>query len=204
MGMPPTPKTVGEAKISLQRFIEKAQVLRASTFYEQVYIDDHGTTMEFSSAGLSVEKRGATEDATLAVAATMRFFVQSQDGISFEQMGSLYQRLPITAYAKEQAIRACAHVDDFFSSRAQFTKQDEMWSNKRVFDLFMYGHLVHTNDSHYPVYEEVVKDSPFRAMLETFFEEIVAKLMNDIFWLRNAHKRMFVELESIPDTTVLS
>lgn len=189
--------------MSLQLFIEKAQVLRESTFYEQVYIDDHGMTMNFSSAGLSVEKRGATEDATLAVAATIRFFVQSQDGISFKQMGSLYQRLPITSYAKEQASRACAHVGDFFSYRAQVTKQDEEWTNEGVFDLFMYGHLVHTNDSHYPVYKAVVRDSPFRAMLETFFEEIIAKLMNDIFWLRDANKRMLVQLESIPDTTVL-
>lgn len=189
--------------MALRLFIEKAQVLRESTFVKQVFIEDHGMTMNFSPEGLSVEKRGATEEATLAVAATIRFFVQLQDGISFKQMGSLYKRLPITPYAKEQATFACAHVDQFFSSRAQFTKQDDLWTNERVFDLFMYGHLVHTNYSHYPVYEGGVKDSPFRAMLETFFEEIVAKLINDILWLRNANNRMLLELESVPDTTVL-
>src|SRR5438552_9626672 len=44
---------------------------------------------------LTIEKRGADEEAILALATTMRFFVQETDGISLRQIAEIYESLPV-------------------------------------------------------------------------------------------------------------
>ena len=105
------PTTIGEAVQKLKLFNEKVLTLRRRNFIPQVFGTDHGITLRFSpDKPLTIEKHGADEEALHAVIPTLRLFVQPGDGISFDQIAALYQRLPVEDRAKQSAPERCGHT----------------------------------------------------------------------------------------------
>ena len=201
------PFTVLEAKQRLRLFNEKADTLRRGNFKAKVFIEDHGFTMTFGTKKPTAgEKRGADEDSTLALVATLRFFVQPRDGISFKQMAELYEILPVPDEDKGHVKTAHDDVEAFLDSLVSgvgLVIDGEKLTNRNLFETFMYGWLAHANTDKRSHYEQWVKDSPLRFMMETIFEEIVAVLLNVIFWFPPTNERAIQRLESTEDSAIL-
>jgi hypothetical protein len=201
------PLTVLEAKHRLRLFNDKAAILRRGNFTGKVFVENHGFTLTFgTNQPTAFEKIGADEDSTLALVTTLRFFVQPRDGISFKQMAELYQLLPVSDEDKENAKKANDDVEGFLDSLISsfnLVIDGEKLTNGRLFDIFMYGGHAHANEAKRPQYERWVKDSPFRPMMETIFEEIIANLLKVIFWFPPTNERAIQRLELHEDSMIL-
>ena len=76
-----------------------------------------GFTINFEAdMPLNVEKRGPDEDAVLALVTSLRFFVQPRDGISLEQIASLYDSLPVEERARESARSTVESLRNYLDS----------------------------------------------------------------------------------------
>jgi hypothetical protein len=129
----PTPSpSRSEAAQKLKLFNAKIETMRRGTFIPKVFHEDHGVTMNFSTESpVTVEKRGADEEATLALALTLRFFVQERDGISLEQVARIYDSLPVPDQYQESARKTFEGIEAYMDSPAGFNFNGETVSNRR-------------------------------------------------------------------------
>jgi hypothetical protein len=201
------PLTVGEAKRCLRLYNGKVEELRTLSFREKVFTPDHGITMNFNFEAhepVKFEKRGATFEATLAVVNLLRLFVQDRDKISLWQLANLYERLPVPVEDSAAVKRAVDSVNDFLGqaiSGIAIRHNNETITNRRLFELMMYGHFAHVNANKRAEFEKYIK--PALPLYETLFEQITATLLNVIWSMPETNKRAIQVLETLPDSQPL-
>ena len=141
------------------------------------------------------------------MAATLRFFVQPRDSVSFDQIADLYRYLPVSAEEREHVTQAAATLSSFLEEIPDiaFVIEKEKLSNRRLFDIFMHGSLVHANPDRQPQYKNWIESSPpfVRVMYETCFEEIVAELIRAAGWFHGVNERALEKLQSMDDSIEL-
>jgi hypothetical protein len=180
----------------LKLFNEKIETVRKGRFVPQVFRPDHGVTMNFATEKpLTVVKRGADEDAILALAMTLRFFVQERDGISLWQIAEIYESLPLEEMEKKSARSAVDSLDKYLDTPCGFVVNGEAMTNRRLFEVFMYGGLAHANSDKRLEYETWTK-SPAAGMMEFYFEGIVADMLQVIWSFRRMNERTIQMLQS--------
>ncbi len=162
---------------------------------QQVFIKNHGFTVNMTEqSGTTIEKRGADTEATLALVTTLRFFVQERDGISFVQMGKLYEALPVSDQDKEQVRQGVAAIEGYMDRPMILSLGDERLTNRKLFELFMYGSLAHAHPDKAAMFEKWIGQPPFRPIAEAMFERIVAELIKCADWLYGVNERALQQL----------
>jgi hypothetical protein len=180
----------------LKLFNEKIETVRRGRFVPQVFRPDHGLTLNFATEKrLTVEKRGADEDATLALATTLRFFVQERDGISLGQIADIYESLPVEDMARKSARSAVDGLDKYLDTPLEFRLNDETITRRRLFEVLMYGGLAHANADKRVEYEQWTK-GPVAGIMNFFFEDIVAHMLQVIVSFQNMNERTIRMLQS--------
>jgi hypothetical protein len=201
------PITVLEAKRRLQLYNEKVDEIRALSFREKVFTEDHGITMQFNfetKEPVKFEKRGSTREATLALVSLLRLFLQPRDKISLWEIANLYECLPLPAEDSRAVRRVVADVDAYLdepTSGIALVFNNEKITNRKFFKLMMYGDLVHVNAKKRAEYEKFIK--PGLPLYETLFEQMVAKLLNVIWSFPEINKRAIRVLEAMPASQLL-
>lgn len=180
----------------LKLFNDKIETVRRGRFVPQVFRPDHGVTLKFvTEKPVTVQKRGADEDAILALAATLRFFVQERDGISLWQIADIYEGLPVEEMNKESALSAVDSVDKYLDTPFPFRIDRKAITKRHVFEVFMYGSLAHANDDKRLEYEKWTK-GPVADMMEFYFETIVADMLQVIVSFQGMNERTIQALQS--------
>jgi hypothetical protein len=199
--------TVLEAKRRLQLYNEKVEEIRALSFREKVFIENHGITMHFNfetQEPVKFEKRGSTREATLALVSLLRLFLQPRDKISLWEIADLYERLPVPAEDSTAVRRVVDGVDAYLdepTSGIALVFNSEKITNRKFFELMMYGDLAHVNVEKRAEYEKFIK--PGLPFYETLFEQMVARLLNVIWSFPETNKRSINALEALPDSQIL-
>lgn len=179
----------------LKLFNEKIETVKRGRFVPQVFRPDHGITMHFDSEKpLLIEKRGADEEAILALATTLRFFVQERDGISLRQVADIYGNLPVEDLAKQSARSAVDSVEQYLDTALPVVFNNEAITNRRLFEVFMYGGIAHANEDKRAEYETWAR-GPAGAMMQMYFEEIVARLLQVIVSFQMMNERTIQALQ---------
>lgn len=203
--MSASPVTVLEARRRLRLFNEKAQTIINGRFKDMVFREDHGFTLNFTPEGPKGAKRGADHEATLAVAVTLRFFVQVRDQISFGQIAKLYELLPVSDRDKRNVRLAAATIGAFWKSPPETVAliiANETITNERLFEIYMYGSLVHANPDKAAFFDEWI-DTPYRVTTDIIFERIVVYLIRAADWFHHVNERALACLESMDDSLEL-
>lgn len=203
----PEPITVLEAKRRLRLYNEKVDEIRALSFRERVFIENHGITMHFNfetQEPAKFEKRGSTREATLALVSLLRLFLQPRDKISLWEIADLYDRLPVPVEDSTAVRRVVDGVDAYLdepTSGIALVFNTEKITNRKFFELMMYGDLAHVNPEKREEYEKFIK--PGLPFYETLFEQMVATLLNVIWSFPETNKRAIRALEALPDSQIL-
>jgi hypothetical protein len=191
------PKTVGEAVQRLKLFNERLRTLRGRKFIPMM--KEAGFTWTFSQDEAAYETRGPDEEARLAVVSTLRMFVQPRDGISIPQIADLYLSLPVELdpKAKESAQSAANSLQEYFAKPTGITIYDDVLTNGRLFEVFMYGDLAHSNEDKRAGYEKWMQHPAAAPVLPVFFDEIVGELLRVILSFHAMNERTIRYLETL-------
>jgi hypothetical protein len=181
----------------LRLFNEKADKLRRSGFVEQVFRPDQGFTISFGDGEpLIVERRGADEQSTDALALTLRFFLNGRDGISLEQMRDLYEYLPLTDDEKIMVRQAFMDHRTMLHEPLGVNFLGSQLTRWMIVETVLYGDLAHANDDKRPALEDWRKAAPFNVLVKSYFEDAVAEVLNLVFGLRQFNDLIIKRLES--------
>lgn len=193
IGAPPYTREIAKLKL----FNEKADLLRRSRFVSQVFRPDHGFTVHFHYDRPSeTERRGADEEATLALATTFRFFVHKSDGIELGQVAELYEALPVPDIDKQRARHAVESVRKFLSSPCEFRINGKTILRRRLLFVFLYGGLSHANEDKRKEYERWMR-SDLAPIMQSLFEETVAAVLRVIVSFQGMNTRTIELLGSL-------
>jgi hypothetical protein len=188
----------------LRLFNEKIEVLRQGRFVPQVFQPDHRVSLHFGhDRPLTTEKCGADQEAVLALATTLRFFVQERDGVNLDQIAGLYESLPVEDRAKTSARVAADGLKRYLDSPSGMGLDGENLTNRRIFEVFMYGGIAHANDDKRPEYEKWIR-SPIAQVLQWHFEDIAAHLVQIIVSFYEMNQRTIAFIESTAKASSLS
>ncbi len=183
----------------LRLFNEKADKLRRSSFVAQIFANETGVTISWSvDQPLSVERVGASEEATDAFALTLRFFLQEGDGIKLEGMIDVYSRSPLPVDRTEQLKRSFEHYRNWRDTPIGFNFRGVELTKWKVIDTVLYGDLAHANRKKHPLIEEWRQSKSVDQLINHFFEEAVADLAQFIFFCRSVNEEILQSLE--PET----
>jgi hypothetical protein len=205
MGKKTVVMTVGEALQKLRLFNAKAEKLYRCSFIQKVFRKDHGVTVSFGiDQPIRVEKRGSDEEATDAAVLTLRFFLQPRDGIAYEQIRDLYAILPVPEEDKLTVNRWCDELKSFLDEPTALVLHGETPSNGRFLDIFLYGNLSHANEDKRQLYDQWMNTPMDNKIMEFYFEDIAAGVVNFIFAVTSLNTKTIGTLEAIPADSVLA
>lgn len=195
--IPNDPLSTEAAIRKLRLFNEKADKLRRSGFVEQVFRPDQGFTISFrEDKPIVVERRGADEQSTDALALTIRFFLNGRDGISLQQMKNLYETLSLSDDEKSMVQRAFVEHEEMLHEPLGVNFMGSQLTRWMVVETVLYGDLAHANDDKRPAMDEWRKAAPFNVLIESYFEDAVAEILYFVFGLRQFNDTIIKRLEA--------
>jgi hypothetical protein len=174
------------------RLNEKAQELRGYSFIGKAFHKDAGVTVDFDFEHQTAETKrvGADHEARAAMCSVLRFFVQPRDGIELHEIAELYQSLPVADEYNHWVSENLNELDKFLSRvtvPAMSLNNGPPLTFGRIFEIFMYGNLVHANakphDDKRSVFELWRENRVVYPILENFFEYTAGETIKYILWL---------------------
>jgi hypothetical protein len=97
--------------------------------------------------------------------------------------------------AKKSARSAVENVDKYLDGGLGFALNGEVTTNRRLFEVVMYGGLAHANDDKRIEYDRWMK-GPAAKFMQFFFEDIVAHMLQVIVSFQSMNERTIQMLES--------
>ena len=190
--------SVTEAIERLRLFNEKAAKLSRLSFADKAFAENAGATLHYDSElkRARLEKRGADEESTDALALTLRLFLQPRDGIQFEQIERLYQQMALPEEDKYWVTENLKDLNAFLASAGtpEIRVDGERITHRIVLETFLYGNLAHANEDKRKRLV-IWKSLPVGLLLESTFEYIVGEVMRFIFWLARMNVEAIQVLE---------
>ena len=131
----------------------------------------------------------------LALATTLRFFVQDRDGISLEQIARLYQVLPVQERAKDSARHAVESLIRFLNAPTQLACNGQPITDRTIFEVFMYGSIAHANKDKKTIYDAWMQMPAVAGLVVFMFEGIIARMIRVILSFRAMNERTIQVLQ---------
>jgi hypothetical protein len=191
----PKAVAVAEGLKLLRLFNEKAERLRRTRFVQMTSGERVGVRVSFhADKPLTVEKRGADEEATAALVLTLRFFLQPRDRIQLEQIERLYHALPLPDDLTGRVTRGLKRLNTAIDRATPIAFNGQPITGRMLLDTFMYGNHAHANDDKRAIYEDW-RSGPQGLVLESYFEWVVGEVLRYVFWLERVNKKAIELLE---------
>jgi hypothetical protein len=198
-----TASSIGEAIQTLRLFNDKAEKLHRCSFIQKVFRKDHSVTIKFGmDQPIEVEKVGSDEEATAALALTLRFFLQQRDGIRYDQIRDLYDVMPVPEEDKQNVRRWGDDLKAFLDEPTELVLHGETPSNERFLEIFMYGDLSHANDDKRQLFSQWM-NTPMDPLMDFYFEDIVAGVVQFIFGLYKLNQDTIERLKTFSADALL-
>jgi hypothetical protein len=180
-------------------FNEKAEKLNRLSFTSFV----RNNTLSFSAwsrdGQVGFSATGPSEEATDAFVLTLRFFIQNNESISIHNMAQLYSSPPFSTLLVIAMQEKRNDFNTFLDAPSGVVWQLEKLTNRRVFDIFLYGGLAHAEPSKKKEWDAWSAEPAIFGILQVNFNNIVVKHLNFILWLQDQNTMALKELQTADD-----
>jgi len=183
---------------TLRLFKENADELRASSYLKQLpsqewAIHFDNTTGENSIGIVDIRP---DDDSRKALLLTLRFF---ENELNLKHVIALYDDLPVSEEQKRCVRKSFETFQKQLASGLVFVLNvnHETYMGQRIFDAFMYGHYVHSEE---PLREQLklfAKSQTSSMMANQEFDATINLYLQYIFWLYNKNDIAIKALEAL-------
>lgn len=186
---------------ALRLFNEKAEKLSRLSFIHKVIHPDSGVTISSQRRNdgfyeQNHERRGPEEESIDAFVLTFRFFIQDNEQISFRNMDKYYTKAPIEEGLKTRFAEVRKDINEFLDRSAEinFIYNNELLTNRRIMETFIYGGMSHANEAKKELYDEWMKISFTKVVLEYEFTNIIAMIFKTILYIKTLNEQSLQHL----------
>ncbi|MBW4538198.1 MAG: hypothetical protein KME43_03520 [Myxacorys chilensis ATA2-1-KO14] len=140
---------------TLELFVEKARVLEDRSFTKLIM--EHGLSFEIKVGSSSqIEHTIPERESIKASIVTLRMFVQNNDPISIENISNLLNEPTLSREWKELFIEKRDQLNSYLdhSGGIGIVVDEKEFTNREIFDTFVYGSIAHSAKNHRPRYQQ--------------------------------------------------
>jgi len=174
-----------ESKEQLELFVQKADRVERSAYLKKV-IEHEGTQIKFSwtkGVGGGFSHNFPEEEAIDALMLTARMFVQNNDKVSFGSLSKLIDDPGISDGWKARFTEVRQKLNAFLDGNSILNIDGKTYSHREIFEVFLYGHLAHSNAEKAKLYA-VWSGNPLAfPMIEAEFHWTVTELLRAVAYL---------------------
>ena len=186
---------------ALRLFNEKAEKLSRLSFIHKVIHPDSGVTISSQRRNdgfyeQNHERRSPEEESIDAFVLTFRFFIQDNEQISFRNMDKYYTKAPIEEGLKTRFAEVRKDINEFLDRSAEinFIYNNELLTNRRIMETFIYGGMSHANEAKKELYDEWMKIPFTKVVLEYEFTNIIAMIFKTILYIKTLNEQSLQHL----------
>jgi hypothetical protein len=152
-------------------FTEKADKLINSTFSKEM-IGKTGVYLTWEENKQNVVHISPNEEFIDAFVLTFRFFIQSNDSISFKNMSANFKSGIVDEDIKKQFIDVKQKFNDYLDTDTMFDIGGVI-SRRHILDIFVYGELSHMNPSKKATYDTWMENEFMAPLLQFEFKLVL-------------------------------
>ncbi len=164
---------------TLKLFVEKACLLRERNFAQHVRENGLTTTVKFgpdSQIKHTIPDRESIESSIL----TTRMFFQNKDSISFCNVAKLLDDSNLSDGFKENFTEKRGELNSYLDGVSGINFNEKTITNRKIFEVFVYGDLAHSNEKERAVYLDWKRHKLF-IVLEQAFAIILMDIL-ELIW----------------------
>ncbi len=160
-------------------FNEKAIKLLNCSFVKS-YQDNSGVDLSWKQGqAAKVTRRGPNEEQTDAFVLTFRFFIQSNETISFYSMTKAFESEIVPDEISNKFTEAKEHLNTYLDSNTIFKFGDYI-TRRQLLDVFIYGELSHSNEKKRKTYNDWMSNRIIAPFILNEFTSILFEVLNVI------------------------
>jgi hypothetical protein len=185
---------------ALRWFNGKADELESSRFLKTILSEplSFRVHVDITQNVAKSWRTGPDEESIKAFVITIRQFYMKKDPFSFHEMARHYEKLREAGLIPETLARDFKQARDalerFFDSETSITFYGEPLIRRRIFEVFVFGVLSHTDKRKRPVYDQWKAATPAFPAIEREFIAIMVEFLNVILRVRDLNQRTLEEI----------
>jgi hypothetical protein len=176
---------------ALELFNEKADRLSQLSFVRGFGVRRPRFRVMPGENGVQAAAEGvAPREELEAFALTLRFFLQSSDGISLRQIPALYAKLGVPDELAVEVDEIRRDLNKYLDGASPFVEDDpgRQLTRRELLDMVLYGDLAHANEAQRERWK-LWTGAGFDTLIESEFADMVAGVIQAIFWVRQVNLR---------------
>ncbi|VVB88876.1 Uncharacterised protein [uncultured archaeon] len=174
-------------------FNDKAEKLRNHNFTKKV-TDGFGVTVSAKEGEpINVEKRFPTDESIESFVLTLRFFIQENEAPSFKNMTKMYSKLPDYSKEKNSFLNVRKGLNDYLNSpdkQLNISEDGETFTNRRIFEIFLYGGLAHANQAKKRKYDKWMANPLVGTILQEEFINIICYILRCVLYVQELNESL--------------
>ncbi len=182
----------------LTLFNEKAQKLFNLSFVKKLI--NLGYSFKYSEENKKLVGviKGPDDEAIDAFINTLRFFIQDNEPSSQRNIDGLYNNLNIPNDLKKDFKNARRATNKFLDSKSIFTINGNNITNRKIFNVFIYGGISHSN--HKKEFDAWQRNFLLFTPLKNEFVTILSLVLNNIMYIKNVNLKVIEYLNKNAQT----
>ncbi len=194
---------MGDALRLLHLFKEKADHLESLSFTQKIIAQPSDFRLELHNVhndkGGQAWREGPGGESVEAFVLTFRYFVQDTE-ISFRRMARMYSALSAEGLVSSRLAGEFNELRDrvnaFLDQESYVNYNEERLTQRRIFEVFMWGGLAHANEAKMALLDEWRQVPFLYLMMENEFARTLAILLGAIFRMRAMNLEALRELQA--------
>lgn len=182
---------------SLNLFNEKAEKLKSHNFTKKIINDGFGITISSKEdEPVNIETRFPTNESIEAFILTLRFFIQDNEKSSFRNLANVYSKLPSYRDEKRAFFNIRNELNDFLNSpdiNLKIKLNTKEFSNKEIFEIFIYGGLAHANKDKKKIYDEWMDNPMLKPITESMFINVMSGILQCILHAQELNDLLIID-----------
>lgn len=184
-------------KDTLELFVRKAEMLTSFSFAENILNDE--LSISFTPDTMTVNKNGPTDESIAAFTNVLRMFIQPRDGISIDQMAELFESMAISDSLRDSWRRNYSEYEAYLAMPNALNLSlggDPPLTRKQVFDLVIYGDIVHVNPDKERELQNWAPTPNIRAIFDYAVNDVLYGLLVAVHVVKQLCQKALAEIDN--------
>ncbi|MFA5061401.1 MAG: hypothetical protein WC494_03755 [Candidatus Pacearchaeota archaeon] len=180
---------ISEKEINaIKLFNEKAEKLFNLSFTKKLTNSGYSFKFNKDLGRLDGSIKGPDDEAIDAFITTLRFFIQDNEPSSQRNLAKIYSKKLVPKNLAKEFSNARKATNTFLDSKSIFTINGENVTNRKIFNVFVYGGISHS--SYKKTYDSWNKNFLLFIPLKNEFVTIVSLVFNNILYIKNLNSEL--------------
>jgi len=171
-------------------FTNKASKLLNTTFAKEM-VGKTSVDLSWADGKQVAVHKAPNEEFVDAFVLTFRFFIQSNESISFKSMSTKFESKIVSEEIKNLFIDARLKLNNYLDTNTMFDI-DGIISKRKILDVFVYGELSHTTPVKKKTYDKWMSNEFMAPLLQHEFRIVLHDVLHIITFVSGLSKQVIL------------